>query len=331
MAFLSIASALAQADTVSVVRANEQKHFAGQIPAGNYSGIVGIGNGEYAVVSDKMPQDGFFVFKIDIDSVSGDIRSIENHGFRNAGGSNRDSEGITFMPRTNTLLISGEADGKILEYSIDGQRTIREATIPSIFSKMGANLGFESLTSSASTGLIWTCNESTLDGDGERATATNGARNVVRMQSFDSTLQPLKQYAYRMDAPTSNREAWQYAMGVPALTALDNGSLLVLEREFYIPRSKLGAFVNCKIYQAWPSEEIDKQQPITAETPLMAKKPVYEWRTSLGLFNHGVANYEGMCLGPTLADGSRVLILVADSQNQYAGVMKDWFKTIVIK
>lgn len=35
-----------------------------------------------------------------------------------------------------------------------------------------------------------------------------------------------------------------------------------------------------------------------------------------------------MCLGPKLKDGSRILVLVADSQDQYGGVLKDWIKTI---
>ena len=43
------------------------------------------------------------------------------------------------------------------------------------------------------------------------------------------------------------------------------------------------------------------------------------------------ANYEGMCLGPVLPDGGRVLILVADSQPGYKGILRDWFKTIVLK
>ena len=38
-----------------------------------------------------------------------------------------------------------------------------------------------------------------------------------------------------------------------------------------------------------------------------------------------------MCLGPVLPDGGRVLILVADSQAGYKGILKDWFKTIVLK
>lgn len=53
--------------------------------------------------------------------------------------------------------------------------------------------------------------------------------------------------------------------------------------------------------------------------------------TGLPLSKRSFANYEGMCLGPMLEDGSQVVILLSDSQDQYAGVLKDWFKTIVIR
>lgn len=321
----------ARRDSVVVVRAHEQKTFQAQIPPGNYSGITHLGGNEYAVVSDKSPQDGFYVFAIDIDSVSGEILNVENRGFWSAGAANRDGEGIVYLPSTKTILISGETDGKILEYDLDGHRTIREAVIPEVFGKVRTNQGFEALTYSPTTHRVWTCNESTLQGDGEVASPTNGVANVVRLQSFDEALQPLRQYAYRMDAPTASAPAELYAMGVPELAALEDGSLLVLEREFYTPSSKLGAFVNCKLFQAWPSEEVDRDKPIDGKTTFMDKNLVYEWKTSLGLFSYEIANYEGMCLGPVLRDGSRVLLLVSDSQNQYGGVLKDWFKTIVFK
>ena len=61
------------------------------------------------------------------------------------------------------------------------------------------------------------------------------------------------------------------------------------------------------------------------------KQLLTEWRTKLTLFSRSLANYEGMCLGPVLADGSRVIILVADSQNQYGGVLKDWLKSLKLE
>ena len=53
-----------------------------------------------------------------------------------------------------------------------------------------------------------------------------------------------------------------------------------------------------------------------------------QWKTKLTLLGRGLANYEGMCLGPTLKGGSRVILVVADSQDQYKGVLKDWLKSL---
>ena len=58
------------------VTVNKQMSFGKNVPAGNYSGITGMGNGLYAVVSDKSEYDGYFVFNIDIDSISGEIINV---------------------------------------------------------------------------------------------------------------------------------------------------------------------------------------------------------------------------------------------------------------
>ena len=54
------------------------------------------------------------------------------------------------------------------------------------------------------------------------------------------------------------------------------------------------------------------------------------WRTVLGASDSGLANYEGMCLGPTLPHGRQVIILCADSQNRHMGVLRDWFRTVIL-
>ena len=68
-------------DTVQVVRANEQRHFPATVPAGNYSGITHYRDNQYLVVSDKSKTDGFFIFDIDIDSISGQLIQVVNRGF----------------------------------------------------------------------------------------------------------------------------------------------------------------------------------------------------------------------------------------------------------
>src|SRR5574344_2563909 len=110
---------------ISFVSALSQQSFPRTVKAGNYSGITSISGNVYAVVDDKSPNDGFYLFDIDIDSVSGIIKSVVSDGFQGNSGRNRDSEGIVYVPGSNTLFVSGEADIKILEYNLDGTFTGR--------------------------------------------------------------------------------------------------------------------------------------------------------------------------------------------------------------
>ncbi len=183
-----------------------------------------------------------------------------------------------------------------------GKLTGRQISPTPLYNNLPGNLGLEALSYNDSTQTLWTCNES---------------GNVI-VQSYDADLQPLLHYPYTLDAPLADQtKAAFYAHGIGTICALDDGTLLVLEREFYVPKKKLGSFVNCKLFHFKPGET--------------KKELLASWRTSLTLFKQDIANYEGMCLGPRLKDGSRVLILVADSQDQYHGVLKDWIKTIRIK
>lgn len=284
------------------VTENRQHAFPHSVPPGNYSGLTWLGGDTYAVVSDKAKEDGFFVFEIKVDSISGEILAARNLGFRSGGFPNRDNEDIAYNPHSHTLWMTGEADNRILEYNMDGMRTLREAELPEVYRHLPPNLGLEALTFNPHTQTLWTCNES----------------DSILIQSFDHGFRPLHQYVYSLDLPKANREkALFYAHGVGAICALDDGSLLVLEREFYVPQAKLGSFVQCKLFRFSPESS--------------AKQLLADWKTGLSLLGRSLANYEGMCLGPTLADGSRVILLIADSQNQYGGVMKDWLKSLKLE
>jgi hypothetical protein len=322
LSFSQTEDSVAEGSSWQVEKVHRQQSFGRSVPHGDYSGIAYLGDNRYAVVSDKSATCGFFVFRIDIDSISGRIKSARNEGFRSAASPNCDQEGVAFVPQLGTLFISGEADNKIKEYALDGHPTGRELDIPSTFREATSRYGFESLTYNAHTRLFWTTTESTLPADGHQATATNRVRNKLRLQSFGLDLRPRQQYFYEMDEPAANSPAASYAMGVSELCALDDGSILVLEREFFVPKRKLGAFALCKLYLVNPSS--------AAPGTLLPKRLLLEFRTRLSLFHFAIANYEGLCLGPTLAGGQRVLVMVSDSQSGYKGVLKDWFKTIVL-
>jgi hypothetical protein len=233
---ISIFAAMAQTELLP------QRNFPDAVPAGNYSGIAPLGGGRYAVVSDKSATDGFFVFHIDVDSVNGQIRDVRNKGFIPATLSNRDEEGIAFRSADSTVYISGEADNAILQYRLDGTPTGRRFTLPAeLLAACRGNLSLESLSYNAATHRFWACNE--------------GAPVVIA--SFGDDMLPRATYYYVMDTPAHDASRAQYyAHGVSELLALDDGTLLVLEREFYVPHEKIGASVTCRIYRVNPIDTI---------------------------------------------------------------------------
>ena len=281
----------------SIIHAQRPQRFHKLLPAGNYSGIAPLGNDRYAVVSDKTAEDGFYVFRIMTDTIQGRITEVENEGFRSSGLPNRDMEGICYRPTTNTVFISGEKDNEVYEYSLDGQRTGRKLEMPEPFHQADHNYGLESLTYDTQRHLFYTTTEHPLKGD-----------SLLRIQSFGDDLKPLRQYLYRPDAPISSK----YIYGVSELCALNDGRLLVLERQIRIPRLKLGASTMIRIYEVKPEEE-----------PFLEKHLLTEFRTHMNLFDRRFGNYEGLCqLSPSL------LLLIADSQDRYKGFLRDWFLLI---
>ena len=272
-----------------------QQHFPDDIPAGNYSGICSLGDGLFAVVDDKASEDGFYLFNLEIDQEKGRITKAQNLGYRSSGKPNRDMEGICYRPSSKTLFISGEKDNEVYEYTLEGKRTGQKLQMPAAFKKAKGNKGIEALTYDPQSRQFFLTTEQPLRGD-----------SLLRIQSFDDYLRPQKQYLYKPDKPINRK----YIQGVAELCALGNGWLLVLERQIYVPRLKLDARTVIRIYEVSLSDGKGVQE----------KCLVKEFKTKLTLTSRKFANYEGMCsLSP------KWLLLIADSQSQFKGVLHDWF------
>ena len=365
-------SLLAGAQDWKVVRENPQKAFPKTVAAGNYSGIAHLHDDIYAVVSDKSDSALYFNFRIQVNPKTGELEQVENLGFteRTDGTLNDgkpwqglekgfDHEAIVKVS-DSTLVIASEGYCRLKEYPIlpisadtakvGYPQNLWESRWPS--SDFYPNYNFESLAFDSVHQYLWTMPESTLRKDGQPATPQNGLANRLRLMRLnwgkmkeDSNKEEYSEqesskkdsrymmtYAYQMDQPSTHKKADIYVMGVSELCALPDGQLLVLEREAFIPKIKIGAFCKCKLYLINPlnSEEFSMKEKFSSDTPFLKKRLLAEWKTGLSLSKRSFANYEGMCLGPKLEDGSQVVILLSDSQDQYAGVLKDWFKTIVI-
>lgn len=366
-------SLLAGAQDWKVVRENPQKAFPKTVAAGNYSGIAHLHDDIYAVVSDKSDSALYFNFRIQVNPKTGELEQVENLGFneRTDGTLNDakpwqglekgfDHEAIVKVS-DSTLVIASEGYCRLKEFPIlptsaDAAKVgypqnLWESRWPS--SDFYPNYNFESLAFDPVHQYLWTIPESTLRKDGQPVTPQNGLTNQLRLMRLDwgkmkedsnkeeyseqvsskKDSRYMMTYAYQMDQPSTHKKADIYVMGVSELCALPDGQLLVLEREAFIPKIKIGAFCKCKLYLINPlnSEEFSMKEKFSSDTPFLKKRLLTEWKTGLSLSKRSFANYEGMCLGPMLEDGSQVVILLSDSQDQYAGVLKDWFKTIVIR
>ena len=281
---------------------------ARDVPAGNYSGIVRLGGNRYALVSDKNEQGGYFIFNIDIDD-KGNITSVKNRGFRQLESKNLDEEAIAYDKENHNIYIGKEKTSEIVRYNIlDG--TINGSTVVTDFRDYGySNRTIESLTYDKRRMSVFTINEGPLKGD-------NGL--MLRLMEYTPNLNLKRQYTYILDmslddSPTNDDS---HAFGVAELLSLGDGTLLVLEREFKVAGMKIGSWVMNKIFRITPGHP--------------EKTFVTGWRTVLGASDSGLANYEGMCLGPTLPDGRQVIILCADSQDRHMGVLRDWFRTVIL-
>ena len=366
-------SLLAGAQDWKVVRENSQKAFPKTVTAGNYSGIAHLHDDIYAVVSDKSDSALYFNFRIQVNPKTGELEQVENLGFtERTDGTLNDGKPWLWLEKgfdheaivkvsDSTLVIASEGYCRLKEYPIlpisadtakvGYPQNLWESRWPS--SDFYPNYNFESLAFDSVHQYLWTIPESTLRKDGQPATPQNGLANRLRLMRLnwgkmkeDSNKEEYSEqesskkdsryvatYAYQMDQPSTHKKADIYVMGVSELCALPDGQLLVLEREAFIPKIKIGAFCKCKLYLINPlnSEEFSMKEKFSSDTPFLKKNLLVEWKTGLSLSKRSFANYEGMCLGPKLEDGSQVVILLSDSQDQYAGVLKDWFKTIVIR
>ncbi len=291
------------------------------VPAGNYSGITPLGGNRYAVICDKQREDGFWEWEIVQNEATGKVENVRVIAFHGNGNRSLDTEGIVFVPQTSTVFVSAEDKQQIQEYTLDGRQTQRSLNIPAEFSanRIHGNNGFEALSFSDETALFWTCTENFLKAEGQLASSKNPVPMKLKLQSFGLNMQPLLQYTYTTDAPKARTKVRNSAFGVPEITALRDGNLLILERHFLLRKNYIGSYVENKIYLFSPRNG--------------AKTLQAEWKTRLNLTKKNIANYEGMCLGRRLKDGRQTILLISDSQNRQGNAlfrMKDYIKVGII-
>lgn len=267
------------------------------IKPGGYSGITSLGNNRYAIVDDKQNQPGFHRWHININLNNGKIEEIQDEGYYGITDTkNRDMEDIAFAPWRNSVFICGEADQQVIEHALNGKLTGQRLSIPEAFSTehIEKNYGFESLCTNAEKELIWTVTERPLKG------VHNGEQYLL---CFDKNLTLLQKVPYKIESPQTTHTGRSHIHGISAITCLPDGQMLILEREALIARKYMGSKCWCKIFRF--------------DLATGTKQLVTQLNSKFTLTNTRFANYEGMCLGPTLSNGHSTLLLISDSEGGY--------------
>ncbi len=241
-----------------------------------------------------------------------------------------DPEGIVISPKTGNFLISDEYGPSLYEFDRTGQ-FIRAFTTPAGLIPRNAtssvanfaadtgntagkrtNRGFEGLAISPDGAFVYAMLQSATLNEG----GGDGIHN--RIVKFDVTTgAAVAQYAYAMDRATAGQ-------GISALVALGNDKFLVLERNNRgIGPGAALATAEKSVYQIDLAGALDVANttlPTTATFAGAVKKGAKVMdlaaQTDPGLGNKSPEKWEGLAIGPQLANGNYVVL--AGTDNDYS-------------
>lgn len=281
-------------------------------PAG-LSGIAYAGGDRYFSVNDS--GGTLHPMTIKIDFATGSITGCVVEAAVALGGV--DLEGVAYDPANGSVYTSDEADASIRQHTVTGE--YRGALpVPANLTAFRNNFSLESLSMRGNGLELWTCNEEALYNatlgvnDGSLSTTTQGS--LVRLTRFarQDVHAPWAftgQWAYRTDPIRGNILPGVSRSGVADLCALPDGSLLVLEREFSV--DFFHSF-KTRIYRV----AIGGATDVTALDSLSGATFTPVEKTLLWDRNTAFMNFEGICLGPRLDDGSLSLVLISDGDDE---------------
>ena len=301
------------------------------------SGFSRMEDDRYVAVGDDHAT--LYFLRISVDSQTGEVRSVSVErpvGLEDAQGQpisgrgqSADREDVAYDAERGTVWIADERDAgdpsrpSLVVVDPSNGREVARLRMDddgplSVYTTIRPNYGFEGITRTEDSESMWTANEEALTIDGPLASPSEGS--IVRLQQFDDEGRPKRQFAYVTDPTVHVMTSPPAAVGedrsgVSALIALhDEDELLVLERALAGDSSGMGGF-RIRIYLTDTDDATDVSAlPFrtglagrTDWTPAV-KTLLFERR-----FGLPVSNFEGMALGPRLANGDRSLLLVADN------------------
>ncbi|MFQ5790520.1 MAG: esterase-like activity of phytase family protein [Acidobacteriota bacterium] len=301
--------------------------------------------GKLLALSDSRMKSRFYIldFKIGegiVEAVPVDVVLLRDARGQIFDSGVLDPEAIALTGR-GTLLVASEGDSEreprvnpaIFEFDLHG-RWIRAIPVPEKFlmseenpPRKGVrnNKGFESLTVSPDGRRLFAGTESTLIQDGMITEPDGGGYSRIIEYRLDETPPPaVREYAYYLE-PLTVPPHWgpsRSSNGLAELLALDDTHFLALERGFVTetegpsPRN----YSRVRIYLISLAGASDVSRRLGLETSPdwipVSKQLLLDLDDVVSELSPGfrsLDNFEGMCFGPDLRDGSRSLVMVSDN------------------
>lgn len=209
-----------------------------------------------------------------------------------------------------------DLDPMVSSMTTDGTFVNRLETPVRFQASMGEELGprnnnvWEGLTFSADGETLWIADEGPLYQDGDVSTFEHGATTRIINMSRQGDV--IAEYAFALDALPKDPEDRAGDIGVTELLAIDTTRFLLLERATV--QNPEGAYINyIKVYLIDTAGATDVQgidSLVDADyTPV--RKTLLLDMNACGL--SPIDNMEGLAWGPTLENGNRSLVMIADN------------------
>ena len=280
-------------------------------------GVAWVSNNIYWAVTDTKWRPVVWELEFPMDAASGKLNACQMKILCRPEKAH-DVEGLVLDPQDGSIWLADERKGVIGQYDPKtGKRLEGVVELPAVMRGARRDFGIESLAMGADGLTMWTCPEETLQADGPQSTRKNGSDVRLTRLSRKAGTANWKadgQWVYRTDSIAGgswydrNNEDCARS-GVSEICVLEDGTLLVLEREFSVvllPR------LRCRLYEVDLAGATDvlNHSSVRAVPNLVRAKKKLLFETT------GFTMYEGMCTGPKLADGSRLLMLVSDGEKK---------------
>lgn len=309
---------------------------AGGAEFGGLSACAMDASGDILAVSDDRERPSLFRLSLSLGAEGLRVTPLSATSFelradRRGAPGVLDVEGMALVG--SRLLLSNEGDEgtgvppSLLEYEQDGRFVGEWMPAPAFLPARGlpehglrGNLAFEGLTLVRGGHLLMAAEAPTVQ-DGALPAIGRGAwGRWLEMIPDAHGWRPGSQFAYPIDPlPVMPGVAVEHQeTGVSELLALGPDRVLALERGF-VRTTGAGGFNVIRIYDvslAGAADIAGVASLAGAQVQPLRKALVAdldEWKPRLGPQLGSLANFEAMCLGPTLPDGGRTLLLISDN------------------